>query len=312
MSLDLKSLPAPAVVETLDYEAILGGLRADLLARYPAAAEVLDLESEPLLKLMEVAAYRELLIRARINDAARAVMLPWAVGADLDSLAARYDLARLPGEDDERLRTRVLIGYHALSAAGSAHSWRLRALSQSVDVRQVDVWADRPGRVKVCLLARVAVPASTLGADESAVGLALFGEHPGGQSVSMRWRVARAGDAIVGQVEAALLAEDVRPLTVDVDVTAARVLPLAVSATLVHPPGPDGALLASQAAARVRRLASATAFRVDVTRSALIAALMGEGIRDVRLHAPAADVEAGPGEVPVITAITVTPEARHD
>lgn len=312
MSLDLKSLPAPAVVETLDYEAILDGLRADLLTRYPAAAEVLDLESEPLLKLMEVAAYRELLIRARINDAARAVMLPWAVSADLDSLASRYDVERLPGEDDERLRARVLIGYHALSAAGSTHSWRLRALSQSVDVRQVDVWADRPGRVKVCLLARIAVPAATLDDEAQALGRALFGEHPAAQSGSMRWRVASAGDAIVGKVETALLAEDVRPLTVDVDVTAARVLPVAVSATLVHPPGPDGALLAAQAAARVRRLAAATAFRVDVTRAALIAALMGDGVRDVHLHAPAADVAAGPGEVPAITAITVTAEARHD
>lgn len=312
MSLDLKTLPRPAVVEVLDYEQILDGLRADLLARYPEAAEVLDLESEPLHKLLQVAAYRELLIRARINDAARAVMLPWAVGSDLDALAARYDIARLDGEDDERLRARVLIGYHALSAAGSTHSWRLRALSQSVDVRQVDVWADRPGRVKVCLLARVAAHASTLTNDELAVGRTLFGEHPAADSGSMRWRVARVGDAIVGQVEAALLAEDVRPLTVDVDVTAARVLPLQVVATLVHPPGPDGALLASQAAERVRRLAAQAAFRVDLTRAALVAAIMGEGIRDVVLHQPAADVVASNGEVPVVTAIDVTAQARHD
>ena len=41
MSLDLSSLPAPAVVQVLDYEAVLAGLRADLIARHPAAAEVL-------------------------------------------------------------------------------------------------------------------------------------------------------------------------------------------------------------------------------------------------------------------------------
>ncbi len=38
--------------------------RADLLRLYPAAAEVIDLESEPLIKLLQVAAYRELVIRA--------------------------------------------------------------------------------------------------------------------------------------------------------------------------------------------------------------------------------------------------------
>lgn len=311
-TLDLSALPRPAVVETLDYETVLADLRADLLRLYPAAAEVLALESEPLNKLLEVAAYRELVIRARINDAARAVMLPWAVGTDLDNLAARYDLARLPGEDDERLRSRVLMGYHALSAAGSPTSWRLRAMSVSVDVRQVDVWADRPGRVKVCLLARVAANANDVTPDQQAVGRALFGEHPQAGANSMCWRVAVPGDAIVGQTEAALLAEDVRPLTVDVDVTAARVLPLAVAATLVHPPGPDGAVLAAAAAKRVRQLGLRAAFRVDVTRAALVAALMGEGIRDAVLATPAADIAAGRGEIPVITSITVTPQARHD
>lgn len=310
--LDLSALPLPAVVETLDYEAVLAGLRADLLRLYPPAAEVIDLESEPLIKLLQVAAYRELVIRARINDAARAVMLPWAVGSDLDNLAARYDLARLPGEDDERLRSRVLMGYHALSAAGSPTSWRLRALSVSVDVRQVDVWADRPGRVKVSLLARVAAEANEVDAAQQAIGRALFGEHPQAGASSMCWRVATPADAIVAQTEAALLAEDVRPLTVDVDVTAARILPLAVAATLVHPPGPDGAVLASAAAQRVRALGQRTAFRVDMTRAALVAALMGDGIRDAVLAQPAADIAAGPGEVPVITSINVTAQARHD
>ena len=89
--IDLSLLPAPAVVETLDYEAILSALKADLIARAPELAPALQLESEPLVKLLEVAAWRETVLRARINDAARAVMLPWATGADLDNLAARYD-----------------------------------------------------------------------------------------------------------------------------------------------------------------------------------------------------------------------------
>ena len=35
---DLTQLPAPTVVETLDFETILASHRADLIARYPAAA----------------------------------------------------------------------------------------------------------------------------------------------------------------------------------------------------------------------------------------------------------------------------------
>lgn len=311
--IDLSRLPPPAVVETLDYEAILSALKADLTARAPELAPVLALESEPVVKLMQVAAWREMVLRQRVNDAAQAVMLPWAVGADLDNLAARYDLARLPGEDDERFRRRVLIGYHALSAAGSRQSWMLRALSVSTDIRQVDVWADRPGRVKVCLLARVGAPLHAVTVEQAAVGLALFGRHPQHDGAQpMRWRVAGPSDAIVAQVAAALLAEDVRPLSVEVDVTTATVLPVAVQATLIHPPGPDGALLAAKARERLERLAAQAAFRVDMTRALLTAALMGEGIRDVTLAAPAADVAVGRGQIAAITDITLTTEARHD
>lgn len=311
--IDLSRLPAPAVVEALDYEAILAALKADLIARAPQLAPVLTLESEPLVKLLEVAAWRETVLRARINDAARAVMLPWAVGADLDNLAARYDLTRLPGEDDERFRRRVLIGYHALSAAGSRQSWMLRALSVSTDIRQVDVWADRPGRVKVCLLARVAAPLHAVTAEQAAVGFALFGRHPQHDAAQpMRWRVAQVSDAIVAQVAQTLLAEDVRPLTVEVDVTTATVKSVPVTATLIHPPGPDGTLLAAQARARLMALAAQMRFRVDLTRAQIIAALMGDGVRDVILASPAADVTVGQGEIAAITDITIITEARHD
>ncbi|RPE72536.1 phage-related baseplate assembly protein [Tibeticola sediminis] len=306
---DLSTLPPPAVVEPLGFDAVLASIKADLTARLPEIAPVLALESEPLVKLLEVAAWRETVLRARVNDASRAVMLPWATGADLDNLAARYDIVRLPGEDDDRLRRRVLIGYHALSAAGSAASWRLRALSVSTDIRQVDVWADRPGRVKVCLLARVSDDARDVTAQDAAVGRSLFGAHP---DASRCWRAARAGDPIVAQVAAALLAEDVRPLSVDVDVTVAQALPVAVSARLIHPPGMDAAQLVAQARQRLETLAGRSAYRVDLTRAAMVAALMGDGIRDVIMTSPAEDVAAGPGELPVITAIDLTTEARHD
>jgi phage-related baseplate assembly protein len=311
--IDLARLPAPDVVETLDYEETLASLKADLVARSPELAPVLSLESEPLVRLLEVAAWREMVLRQRVNDAARAVMLPWATGADLDNLAARYDLARLPGEDDERFRRRVLIGYHAMSAAGSRQSWMLRALSVSTDIRQVDVWADRPGRVKVCLLARVAAQAAAMTEAQAAIGEALFGRHPQHDAATpMRWRAATASDAIVAQVAQALLAEDVRPLTVEVDVTTATVKSVQVVATLVHPPGPDGALLAAQARARLMTMAAQMRFRVDLARAQITASLMGDGVRDVLLHAPTQDVPAGPGEIPAITDIIIDTEARRD
>lgn len=68
MTVDLSTLPAPEVVETLVFEAIVADIKADYIARYSAGADVIDLESEPIVKLIEAFAYRELTLRARYND----------------------------------------------------------------------------------------------------------------------------------------------------------------------------------------------------------------------------------------------------
>jgi len=51
-------------------------------------------ESDPAYKILEVAAYREMLLRARINSAAKAVMLPYATGSDLDVLGSLFRTSR--------------------------------------------------------------------------------------------------------------------------------------------------------------------------------------------------------------------------
>ena len=103
---DLAALPYPGVVETLDTEVIVTAMRNDLVARFPAIAGVIDLESEPARKLIEVFAYREVLLRARINDAARQRMLAFAAGSNLDAIAAYYGVSRFDGEADTSLRRR--------------------------------------------------------------------------------------------------------------------------------------------------------------------------------------------------------------
>src|SRR5690554_5690605 len=99
-AIDLSQLPAPEVLEELNYEQILAARKAALVALYPSEERetierLLDIESEPLAKLLQENAYRELLLRARINDAARAVMLAHAQGTDLDQIGANYGVERL-------------------------------------------------------------------------------------------------------------------------------------------------------------------------------------------------------------------------
>ena len=104
---DLSQLAAPDVVEELDYETILSERKATLVSLYPedqqeAVARTLMLESEPIVKLLQENAYREVIWRQRVNEAARAVMLAYAAGADLDQLGANSSVERLvitPADD---------------------------------------------------------------------------------------------------------------------------------------------------------------------------------------------------------------------
>ncbi|EKN5085172.1 baseplate assembly protein, partial [Yersinia enterocolitica] len=99
-TIDLSLLPPPFVVEELDYETLLAERKATLISLYPeeqraAVARTLSLESEPLVKLLQENAYREVILRQRVNDAARAVMVAYAVGSDLDQLGANNNVERL-------------------------------------------------------------------------------------------------------------------------------------------------------------------------------------------------------------------------
>ncbi|MGD7330276.1 baseplate assembly protein, partial [Ralstonia pseudosolanacearum] len=134
-TIDLSQLPAPAVVETLDYEAILAERKDYFVSLYPAdqrdaVRATLELESEPITKLLQENAYRELVWRQRVNDAARGVMLAFAEGEDLEQIAANFNVQRLtitPADDttvpptpavmegDDSLRERAQEAFEGLS-----------------------------------------------------------------------------------------------------------------------------------------------------------------------------------------------------
>ena len=94
--IDLSKLPAPQLIEELDYESILSQMRTKMREICPEWTGY-ELESDPANKILEVAAYREMLLRQRVNEAARSVMIAFATGSDLDHLAAFYPEERLPG-----------------------------------------------------------------------------------------------------------------------------------------------------------------------------------------------------------------------
>lgn len=167
--IDLSQLPAPQIVDVPDFETLLAERKAEFVALHPkdeqeAVMRTLELESEPVTKLLQENAYRELLLRQRINEAAQAVMVAYAIGSDLDQLAANYNVKRLtvtPAdndavppvaavmESDEALRLRVPAAFEGLSVAGPTAAYEFHA--RSADGRVADASATSPAPAEVVL-----------------------------------------------------------------------------------------------------------------------------------------------------------------
>ena len=258
--IDLSQLPPPDVVEPLDYEAIVAAMLADLRARDPDFSAIV--ESDPAFKIIQVCAYREMLLRNRVNHGARAVMLAYATGGDLDQVAALLGAERQAGESDERLRQRTQLALEGYTVAGSTGAYRFHALGADPRVQDVGVTSPNPGEVQVVVLG---------------------GDNPDGA----------ADAALVAIVLAALSSDEVRPLTDTVSVVAVEILPYVVTAELTVEAGPDSAVVRAAAEAAVRaRVAAAHRVGGTAYRSALTAALHVPGVVSVDLTAPAADVVA--------------------
>lgn len=290
MSMDMTLLPAPQVIEALSFEAIYQERLAKFQELYPDFALVL--ESDPAVKLLEVMAWQELLMRQRINDAAKACMLAYAVGTDLDALAANFQVQRLiitPGdpdanppveevaESDDRLRERVQSALEGITTAGPRESYRFHALTASALVADVGIDSPDPGSGKV----RVTV----LSIDPSGV----------------------PSEPLLDTVRAALNAEHIRPLCDLVIVQGPEIIESPIVATLYRKAGAAGDVAAAQARAALDTwLLSVRRLGAGLPRSGIDAALHQPGMSRVDLVTPAADLLCTPTQWVRITGIDLT------
>ncbi|OCP17433.1 MULTISPECIES: baseplate J/gp47 family protein [unclassified Ensifer] len=152
---NLDTLPRPAVLEDLDFDAIVDRQNkkfADLWHTVRLTNGGMDLppydvemlETDPVVIGIQAESYRETLLRARVNDAVRATFLAFATSSDLDHLAIFYDVVRMIGEDDERLRYRVILAIQGRSTGGTAP--RYKSVAMGADVRVKDVVVYTQGR----------------------------------------------------------------------------------------------------------------------------------------------------------------------
>ena len=158
-TIDLSQLPA--IIESLDYEVILAQTKTFMISVFPEAmrdevAAALELESEPLNIIAQAMAWRELLLRQRINDGAAACMLSHSSGSDLDNLGVNMNVQRLviteAMESDAAFRMRIQSAFEGMSVAGPSGSYEYFARSASGKVADARATSPAPAEVVVALL----------------------------------------------------------------------------------------------------------------------------------------------------------------
>lgn len=285
-TLDLSRLPAPIIVEQKDFETILAEMVARVRELLPSFDATID--SDPAVKVLQVAAYRELLIRQAFQDGGKQLMVAFATGDRLDHLGALVGVARLvvsPAnpvtgaaaalESDDVFRQRIVLAPEGFSVAGPELAYVKHAKDASADVLDASATTPAPGEVLVSVL--------------SATG------------------DGTAPPALLDAVAAIVTDDAIRPLGDLVSVASAAIVDFVITARLVTFAGPDITLVVAAARARLDAyLAFNRKLGRGITTSGIIAALTVEGVHKVELLAPIADIACTPTEAANCSRILVT------
>lgn len=291
---DLSKLDAPKVLEDLDFESLLADRKTEFIALFPQDERPfwqarLSLESEPITKLLQEVVYLQLMERNRINNAAKATMLAYASGSNLDVIAANYNVKRqviqeannnvtpkIPEilEDDTSLRLRTQLAFEGLSVAGPRFAYIFHALSAHPDVADVSVVSPQPANVTVTILSR------------------------NGQG--------EAEESLLNVVRAKLNDDDIRPIGDRVIVQSAVIQSYEIRAKLHLYRGPEYEPIK---AAALKKLTAYTEEKHrlgrDISLSGIYAALHLEGVQRVELISPTADIVLPSSKSAYCTAINL-------
>ncbi|MBK3458855.1 baseplate assembly protein [Pseudomonas haemolytica] len=294
-AIDLSQLPPPQIVEQIDFEQILAERKAYMISLWPVEEQAqiaarLEIESEPLTKLLQENAYRETVWRQRVNEASLANLLATARGTDLEQLAANFNVKRLViqegkanavppvpklMESDDSLRERAQMAWEGLSTAGPRNAYIFHA--RAANGRVADATAESPS------------PAVAVVTVQSLLG------------------DGTAPPELLAIVKTYLSDEDRRPVADRLTVQGAQILNYQVKAKLyLLSGGPESEPIL--AAAEQRLLAYVHQRRrlgMEVSESALHAALHVEGVRKVELEGWE-DIVATKAQAPYCTNVDVT------
>ncbi|WP_353273472.1 baseplate J/gp47 family protein [Wolbachia endosymbiont (group A) of Agelastica alni] len=245
----------PNIIELLNFEEIFSRMKEELVNRDKSFTGLV--ESDPAIKILEVAAWRELLLRERINEAVKSNLLKFARGEELDNLAEFYGVEREKEEDDERFRKRIKAKIVGSSTGGSKEHYRFQALSADRRVKDALVESKVPGSVEISILS---TELSTNGiASEELLDI-------------VRKRVTR---------------DDIRVLTDTITVVGCNIIEIDIHSK-ISIKRPD--IIETVKKRFIEKFETTKRLGWSVTRAWIIANLFIEGVENVKLIEPREDV----------------------
>ena len=254
--MNLSELEVPQIIEELSLSEILNELKDKLIeldAEFTAYVE-----SDPLIKLLEIVAYREFLLRQRINQAAKANLLAFSSGSDLDNLAAFYGLTRKTDENDEEFRVRTQAKIEGWSTAGSREAYKFHALNSDSRVKEANADSPEPGFVRISILSK---------------------ENGGVVS-----------DELLESVNDYMQREDIRMLTDTVEVVPCELLDLDVQAKITLMSSTPSEFLSTIKTSFQNAFNKIAGLGISFSRSWIISNLFLDGVKDVELLSPTEDL----------------------
>ncbi|MDP8173131.1 baseplate J/gp47 family protein [Pasteurella skyensis] len=298
---DLSKLPAPNILEPLDFEQLLAERKESFIALFSQDEQEywryrLQFESDPVTKLLEENAYLQMLEIERINNAAKATMLAYSTGSNLDVVSGNYNVQRkvidqandsvsppfkkvLESDTDLRLRTQL--AFEGMSVAGPRNAYLFHALSAHHQVADVSVQSPNPAEVLI----------SVLSTEENGI----------------------ANNEILKAVEKALNDDDIRPVGDRLIVQSAEIVNYQIQATIYLYQSPDGEIVKNQAIQSLQRFVKERR-RIgrDISLSGIYASLQVEGVQRVVLTNPTQDLVLTPSQAGYCTEININTAISDD
>jgi phage-related baseplate assembly protein len=307
--LELSQLPPFVVIQVPDAEAILAARMAKLVEIWtqndPPAGAIYDtqgLEFDPIKITQEVSTYFEIMLEDRVNQAARAVTLAFAINGDLDAIASRYPggMPREPGESDDMYRTRIWLSPNTLSQWGTYESYTFFGLTGAdlagMPLRDCMAWSN-PGQPNVYVVIMADGPPVTANPDGTFT--AFPSPVPSDAQVTAVYSyITERGQGRKG-------------LTDVVSVVSPKVVQTDYSIRILVFPGWDQVAIMQQLAIALATLIENQRYiGFSHTLAAIDAVLKVSGVFNVLIDSPAADVIIAQDAAVVVNSITLTYAGR--